>query len=148
MNTRILFIACRVLLGMVFITACIHKIIFPQEFALSIYRYQVLPDALVNLSAITLPWIELVLAMAIMFSPRFKDGAALSMAVLLAVFTAAIIFNLLRGLDISCGCFSSDASAGVISWGHVLRNVGYLFLTGVVLFEENIEQQFEPLRKR
>ena len=148
MNTRILFIACRVLLGLVFLVACVHKIIFPQEFALAIYQYQILPDALVNISAITLPWIELVLAMAIMFSPRFKDGAALSMAVLLLIFTVAISFNILRGMDISCGCFSTESSQSAIGWGHVLRNLGYIFLTVVVLFEEQIEQQFEPLRKR
>lgn len=141
MNVRLILIACRVLLGVVFLIACVHKILFPAAFALAIYRYQILPDAMVNLSAITLPWIELVVAVAIMFSPRFKDAAAVLIMGLLGVFTVAIVFNLLRGLDVACGCFSTTED--VAGWDNVVRNLGYMFLAAVVLFEEQIRRRLE-----
>lgn len=139
MNMRLILIACRVLLGVVFLIACVHKILFPGAFALSIYHYQILPDPLINIAAITLPWVELVVAVAIMFSVRFKDAAATLILVLLGVFTVAMIYNILRGLDISCGCFSAAAEADALGWSNVYRNLGYMFIACVVLLEDWIK---------
>jgi len=139
MNVRLILIACRVLLGVVFLIACVHKILFPGAFALSIFRYQILPDSLINVTAITLPWVELVVAIAIMFAPRFKDAAALLILAMLGVFTAAMVFNIYRGLDISCGCFSAAAEADQLGWDNVIRNLGYMFLAGIVLFEDRVK---------
>ena len=50
----------RVLLGAIFIYASIHKIQEPYEFARIVHGYRLLPPELVNLVAITLPWIEVV----------------------------------------------------------------------------------------
>ncbi len=141
MNVRFILIACRVLLGVVFLIACIHKILFPEAFALSIFRYQILPNALINVTAITLPWVELVAALAVMFSLRFKDAAATLILLMLAVFTVAMTFNILRGLDVACGCFSSSPDADVLGWGNVIRNLGYMFIAGVVLFEDSLRQR-------
>lgn len=140
MNPAFIIAACRVLLGFVFLVACIHKILFPEIFALSVYQYQLLPDTWVNSVAITLPWIELVAALAVIGSPRFKDGAALLMLVMLAVFAGAMMINIFRGLDVACGCFSTDPSEA-IGWTNVVRNVGYMFIAMVVLLEQ-------PIRKR
>ena len=143
MNVRFILVACRVLLGVVFLIACVHKILFPEAFALAIFRYQVLPDPLINLTAITLPWIELVVAIAIMFAPRFKDASAAIILGMLGVFTLAMIYNIFRGLDISCGCFSATGEADLLGWDNVLRNLGYMFLAGVVLFEEQVRRRLE-----
>ena len=55
---------------------------------------------------------------------------------LLAVFTAAISINLLRGIDISCGCFTLDPDAGPIGWWEVVRDIGFLALAGFVLWAD------------
>lgn len=141
MNMRFILIACRVLLGVVFIIASAHKILFPGDFAEAVFQYRILPDALINVTAITLPWIELVVALAIMFSARFKDGAALVILLMLAAFAAAMSFNLLRGLEIACGCFSVGDDVELIGWGTVLRNIGYMFLASAVLAEDWILQR-------
>ena len=143
MNVRFILIACRVLLGVVFLIACVHKILFPGAFALSIFRYQLLPDAMINVTAITLPWVELVAAVAIMFSLRFKDAAAALILVMLGVFTLAMTYNILRGLDIACGCFSAAADAEALGWGNVIRNLGYMFIATVVLFEDWVRARVE-----
>ena len=136
MNVTFIMAACRLLLGLVFLAASAHKILDAEAFAMSIYQYQLLPESLVNGLAITLPWIELVAGIAIIVSARFKDGAALLMLVMLGVFALAISINLLRGLDIACGCFSAEGD--VIGWGNVFRNLGYMFLALVILCEKQV----------
>ncbi len=145
MNVGILIFCGRVILGFVFALASLHKILFPASFAEAIYLYQVMPDFTINAIAITLPWIELVAALAIVGSRTFKDGAALVILLMLAVFTAAITFNILRGLDVACGCFSTSDDE-VIGWGNVARNFGYMFLAGLVLAEDWIKDQLRVLR--
>jgi rhodanese-related sulfurtransferase len=53
---------------------------------------------------------------------------------LLVVFLAALVFNMARGLDVNCGCFStaSDAQAMSAGW-YLLRDVGFLAV-GAFLF--------------
>jgi rhodanese-related sulfurtransferase len=52
----------------------------------------------------------------------------------MVVFLAALVFNLARGLDINCGCFSSGSDAPAMSAGwYLLRDVGFLAV-GIFLF--------------
>lgn len=128
-------IICRVILAVIFLLASVPKIIAPHEFAIAVFRYQLLPDAAINLMAIFLPWIELVAAIAILI-PRTSAAAAAVVFGLLAVFTAAISIDLVRGIDISCGCFTLDPDAGSIGWWEVVRDVGFLALAGFVLWAD------------
>ena len=58
---RVIILAARLILGGVFVFASIDKILHPAAFAEAVYNYQILPDNLINLTAIVLPWLELVL---------------------------------------------------------------------------------------
>ena len=133
---------CRLVLAVVFLWASIPKIIAPHEFAVAVFRYQLLPDGVINLMAIFLPWIELVAAIAILI-PRRSDGAAAILFGLLAVFTVAIAIDLLRGINISCGCFTLKADAGPIGWGEVIRDVGLMVVAGFVLWA-SLRSRFYP----
>ena len=118
----------RLAVGGLFIAASVHKIADPNAFARSIWRYQILPEAMVNATALILPWLELLAGLALLGVPRLRRGAVLALGGLLLVFTAAIAFNLARGLDIACGCFTSSgggAHAGAFS---LLRNACLLAL--------------------
>ena len=53
-------LAARLYLGSIFIYAAWGKILDPYNFAVSIATYQMLPTYLVNIIAVTLPWLELV----------------------------------------------------------------------------------------
>lgn len=127
-------ILCRLILAAIFLLASVPKILAPQEFALAVFRYQLLPDAAINLMAIFLPWIELVAAVAVLF-PRTSDGAAAILFGLLAVFTVAIAVDLLRGINISCGCFTLDPDAGPIGWWEVARDIAFAAVAGFVLWD-------------
>lgn len=124
---RFAVIAARVVLAAVFILAAVPKILAPHDFALAVLRYQMVPYPLVNLMAIFLPWVELVAGAAILV-PRFSRGAMVILVALLAVFAVAISVNLVRGVDMACGCFTVDPDAERIGWWNVVRNLALILL--------------------
>lgn len=126
---RFLVIACRLIVAAVFLAAAVPKILAPHEFALAVFRYQMLPDSLINLMGIYLPWVELAAAIALLV-PKWSDAAAFILLGLLAVFTVAISVNLVRGVDMACGCFSVDPDAERMTWLNVARNVVLMILAG------------------
>ncbi len=124
-------IAARWILGLVFLVAAVPKILAPHDFALAVFRYQLVPYPLVSLFGIYLPWLELIAALALLFAPRFRAAAAWIVLGLLIVFTAAIAANLVRGIDIACGCFSVNPKAGHMGAWNLIRN-GFLIALAVV----------------
>lgn len=129
---KIPLLISRLILGGVFVYASFDKILHPHEFAEVVYNYQILPDALVNLTAILLPWLELCAGVFLILG-LFLRGALFTCNVLLAVFLVALAFNLARGLDIDCGCFSSSVgpSTGGSMLLYLLRDA---FLLAMGLF--------------
>lgn len=115
------FAACAGLCGL-FLFAAAPKLADPHGFAAAVYRYQWLPDAWINLFALGHAWLELVLAVAILF-PRWRRAAAAWMVLLLAAGALAIGINLARGIDMACGCFTLDPLAPPATWLSVVRNL-------------------------
>jgi rhodanese-related sulfurtransferase/uncharacterized membrane protein YphA (DoxX/SURF4 family) len=125
--TRILFLLARLFLGAILVYASYDKILHPIPFAEIVHNYQILPDRLVNLVALFLPWLELLLGLCLIFG-IWLPGAVLMSSLLLLLFFSTLVFNMARGLDIDCGCFA--ASTGASSGGHMLW---YLFRDGFFL---------------
>ncbi|MFA5904589.1 MAG: MauE/DoxX family redox-associated membrane protein [Desulfobacula sp.] len=124
---RFFYHLARLVLGAVFIYASLDKILNPGAFAQAVFNYQVLPGELVNLTALILPWLELILG-ACLLSDRWMTGASSLTAVLMAVFMGLIFFNLARGLDISCGCFSTNPDEGPMDKLTLLRDSLFFIL--------------------
>lgn len=99
----------RMVVGCILIYASADKILHPQDFAGIVKNYRLLPDVLVNLTAIWLPWFELVLGVCL-YTGFWRQGALLLTTSLLAGFWLALIVNAIRGLDVNCGCFTSASS--------------------------------------
>ena len=99
-------IALRLILGGVFVFAGALKIYEPGKFALDIANYRLLPHELINLFAITLPWIE-VLAGLFLLGGVWLRASALMVLAMTIMFFIAISSALARGLDIECGCFGT-----------------------------------------
>ena len=115
----------RLILALVFTAAAIPKILDPAAFTQSVAGYQLLPDALVRFTVLTLPWLEVLLA--ILLVCQVCTGPALFLTnLLLAVFLAALGSAHLRGLDVDCGCFGSSAPASM-TW-YLIRDVIFLTL--------------------
>jgi len=96
--------------GAVLVYASRDKLFDPQPFADAIDDYRVLPLALVNLSAIVVPWVELITGLCLIVG-LWAPGAGLVTAALAAVYTGALTSALLRGLEIGCGCFAGKGEA-------------------------------------
>lgn len=113
-NKYLLFLY-RVIVGFVFIYAGILKISDPVGFSDAINNYDLLPLSFVNFFAITLPWIEVVAGLFLLFGISVKENS-LIISVMLVVFILAIVVSLGRGLNIECGCFgtSSGTKVGII----------------------------------
>ena len=124
---RFFYHLTRLVLGAVFIYASLDKILNPGAFAQAVFNYQVLPGTLVNLTALILPWLELILG-ACLLSNRWMTGASSIAAGLMTVFIGLILFNLARGLDISCGCFSTSPAEGPMDKLTLLRDALFLVL--------------------
>jgi uncharacterized membrane protein YphA (DoxX/SURF4 family) len=130
----LLALPARVYLAVVFLLACWHKLLDPASFALDIATYQILPTVLVNPMALLLPWVELLAGLMLLLAFRTR-AAALLIAGMMFMFTVAITIAVIRGLEMSCGCFASQGLVeDPISWFTVLRDLGWLALALFVLF--------------
>ncbi|OPY88656.1 MAG: Methylamine utilization protein MauE [Smithella sp. PtaU1.Bin162] len=124
-------LVCRLTVAAVFLYAGCEKIIAPQEFATAIYNYRLLPDWAINVLAVTLPYLEVLLAVCLLVS-IYVRGASFIAALLFLVFAIALTINLVRGLDISCGCFGG--LTGSISWFYLVRDVALMAISVFALF--------------
>lgn len=120
------------ILGGIFIYASIDKIVNPENFAKMIYNYQILPLALVNLAAITMPWVELLCGVSIV-TWIFRRGSAALISILLVVFMVAITIAIAKGLNIECGCFSVSGKGRAVGFGILVEDGIMLLLALRVL---------------
>jgi len=132
LNNNFLLLTARIILGFIFVFAAVSKAAEPESFAQAISNYKLLPDFVINISAIVLPWIELSAGLLLLFGISVKENSAI-LSGLLIIFIAAIFISLLRGLDIDCGCYGTvdGSKVGLIK---ILENVGLLIL-GLILLK-------------
>jgi len=134
-----LFFCARFFLGGVFVYASYGKILHPDAFSEAVFNYQILPDHLVNLTAIILPWLELMAGLCLIIG-WWIPGAVVIVNGLLLVFISASFFNLARGLDVNCGCFSGGILGTTSTRFAILRDTFFLavsfFLIYMVFFIE------------
>jgi len=130
MVKRYLLPALRILFGVVFIVASIDKIHNPEAFARIVANYRMLPLPLVAPVALTLPWIEVMAGLALIINWCSK-GAVILLNALLVVFMAALGFNVVRGVDVACGCFTTSTE-GSGMFQSLLRDIP-LLLVGLYL---------------
>ncbi|MFP4422049.1 MAG: MauE/DoxX family redox-associated membrane protein [Desulfococcaceae bacterium] len=115
----------RLFMGGVFLYASYDKILKPAAFAEAVYNYQILPDAAVNLAALTLPWLEFLLGACLIAGVWMPGATAISTGLML-VFVASLVYNQMRGLDIHCGCFSTEITEGPADAWTVVRDLIFL----------------------
>lgn len=130
----------------VFISAGVTKVLSPEPFAAAIYNYQILPAAWTNAAAIAMPGIEIMASLFLALYRPWRTAAGSVLLVLLAIFTAALLWAIHRGLNISCGCFSTSADAANISWWNIARNAGLAALLMLLVYLNRRESGRCPAR--
>lgn len=118
------------ILGSIFVYAGAIKIISPQDFADSIAAYQVLPFSVINVLAWGLPLFEVICGILVL-SGRFLRMGLLGIVAMLALFMAALMIALARGLSINCGCFGTHSWLDSNPWFSLVRDT---ILLGIALF--------------
>ena len=119
-NNKYIQIVARLVLGGLFLLVGLGKIEHAVSFAGEIGNYDLLPELLVNISAIVLPWVEVILGLMLILGYKMKTSALLTGG-LLIVFIAAVGSAFARGLNIDCGCYSQYVSQKV-GWDKIIEN--------------------------
>lgn len=104
-------LVCRLGLGALFVYSALSKISDPDDFARTVMHYGVLPDFTLGLFSLTMPMLELLAGLAMLFTKWLRESALLVTG-MLALFIVALVQALVRGLDISCGCFGVPSVGG------------------------------------
>ena len=113
--------------GALLLIGAVDKLRDGTAFRAAVENYRLLPNGATGLVARTLPLLEAAAGALLLPTATRSLGAALALA-LLALFTGAIVVNLLRGRDrIDCGCGGTLHTP--LSWGLVLRNALLMLLT-------------------
>ncbi|OGC89561.1 MAG: hypothetical protein A2W25_14450 [candidate division Zixibacteria bacterium RBG_16_53_22] len=134
LSDRRLLLVSRLVLGIVFIYASYDKALNPLAFAQIIHNYRIMPPSLINISAIILPWIELLAGVLIIVGLRVR-GANLILGGLLVFYIALLSVTAIRGININCGCFSTSASVRTNLVVDTIRDVVFLiFALHILLF--------------
>jgi len=123
----------RWIIGLIFIYASWDKLQHPADFAGVIYEYRILPQICINVFAVILPWMEFVCGV-LLISGFFKKGSILIINLLLTIFLIAIAVNLVRGLEIGCGCFSLSNINNKIDVSYLVRNLVMISMGFYVFF--------------
>jgi uncharacterized membrane protein YphA (DoxX/SURF4 family) len=127
-NSLDITIIPRIILGAVFIIASYHKILDPASFSNNIHNFHITPSAVENLAALSIPWLELILGVFLIFGV-FLEGS-ISLTIGLYIFFIFILSQaVFRGIDVHCGCFKTEADAGVadLKMG-LIKRIGEDFL--------------------
>lgn len=136
LSNRLVLIILRVILGGVFLYAGFLKIRSPQSFADSIAGFQLLPDAFINLLALSLPVCEVAVGVLLITGFQLRI-AAFSVLILSLVFGVTLASALARGLKIDCGCFGSGAPSTLKTWFSLGRDL-LLGLTAWIIWRQAV----------
>ena len=131
----VVHLICQLLLGGIFIYASLGKIFHPNTFAEIVENYRIIPDILVNPMARILPCVEFIFGLLLMLGVLKKTSTAV-LSFLLLVFIAALTFNLLRGVNVNCGCiFQSQPSDAASSKDMVISIIRdfLLLIPGIII---------------
>ncbi len=138
-SNKYLVLIFRIFIASVFIFSGIEKITSPEKFADAILNYKLFPIFSINLIAIIIPWLELFIGVLLLFGIWIKENSMISF-ILLILFTVLVATTMLRGLDISCGCFGTKFAqkVGLLKIGEntILMVISYI----VFQFESRIKK--------
>ncbi|HEX4960533.1 MAG TPA: MauE/DoxX family redox-associated membrane protein [Thermoanaerobaculia bacterium] len=115
-----------IFLAVVFVFAGIDKIFHFDGFVNALASYAVVPAAVARYLALPVVLSELWVGVGLLV-PRWRRTASLAAAVLLAVFTAALIGNLYFSPGSICGCWFT-ITLGRSTHLHVVQNLVLLAL--------------------
>jgi len=131
-------LTARFILGVILIWASIYKIVDPSAFSKIIHNYHVFPVGVENIIALVVPWLELILGLCLIFGV-FLDGVSILSIAIFIFFILILSQAYIRGIDLHCGCFSSDTSSKIEDLRgemlmRIIEDIFYLVCAFIVKF--------------
>lgn len=130
-SSEIILLVSRFILATVFIIAGIEKVSDLISFSSILHNYRIFPSWSINFIAVSLPWVELINGILLLYGYKKKEIAAI-FGIILLFFILLIFISILRGLDINCGCFGTIGSVK-IGYVKIYENT-FLFLLALHIF--------------
>jgi len=136
---KILLQLSKLFIGSIFTYAGVIKISNISYFNNSIINYRILPAFFSPYIAVVIACIELLAGIFLLFNVCPKKTSYI-LLILLLVFMFLIIFNLIRGVYIDCGCFlkslSNKSELKSNMWKVILRDLFLLIVVGNIINDE------------
>jgi uncharacterized membrane protein YphA (DoxX/SURF4 family) len=123
----------RFVLAAIFIYAGYTKVENPLQFAVAVESYQLLPPNGVLWVVRILPWIEIILGLALLSGIKIRYTASFTIGFLL-FFIGVMLITYLRGIEADCGCFGIGEK---ISPFTLLRDALFMLPAFVLLINPN-----------
>jgi putative oxidoreductase len=106
-GNRYLVMACRWILGLIFLLSAIGKLIDLQGSVDAVYGFNVFPLAFAHFAGLVVPFIELLMALALLFGAVTRLAALGASIMSVAFFLVKAHVLLIQGRQIDCGCFGA-----------------------------------------
>lgn len=146
LSNKYLQFILRLIIGGLFIYVAFTKMIHPDEFAKAIKNYEMLPLSVINIMAITVPYIEFFAGLLLIFGV-YKKGSSAIIGLMLLFFIIALTSAYARGLNIDCGCgFTSLTTENTSKMDLLIRIIeDILMLIGIlIVYIFGEKKKFEP----
>jgi uncharacterized membrane protein YphA (DoxX/SURF4 family) len=128
-------ITARIVVGLVFIAAGWAKLRTEKSaFLRAVLAYDLLPRFFAPAFAASLPLLEVVIGLMLVFGLLVQFVTWIGIA-LLVVVTGAVVLALIQKKGISCGCFGPKEKVTPIRWSIVTRNALLMLMLSVVLLK-------------
>jgi uncharacterized membrane protein YphA (DoxX/SURF4 family) len=95
----------RISLATIFIYAGVVKLFDPKAFARVISAYDIIPEMLLPVFAVGLPFIETVAGIGLLLDIK---GTLTVISSLMVLFILVLGYGVLQNLNIDCGCFGAE----------------------------------------
>lgn len=132
-------IVFRIVLAVIFISAALPKIVDTAGFAEDIANYKILPLIMINITAMAVPWLELMSGLSLLNGYYMRSGAIIVLC-LNIVFLAAAGSAMARGLDINCGCETLANTDGKVGWDLIAQDILWSLMAVAVIFAKGKEE--------
>jgi uncharacterized membrane protein YphA (DoxX/SURF4 family) len=125
------------ILGGIFIIAGLAKITDTDSFILTIQNFKILPGYLIEITAYALPLVEISFGLTLILGV-YTRFSAIVLSSLLVLFIIVISINIIRGINVNCGCFfktlQDSGKSKLDQFLLILRDILFLFPGIIIIF--------------
>jgi uncharacterized membrane protein YphA (DoxX/SURF4 family) len=136
----------RLALAGVFFVSGGLKVADPGQSVRAVQAYEILPHGAARVVGYGLPFLEIALALLLLFGLATRLAAAASI-VLLLIFVGGVSSAWARGLSIDCGCFGGGGSVNPNQTRYlqeILRDTGFILLAGWLVLRPQSRLAIDP----